>query len=144
MDVFSFPGGLGRTCAKGSDVREFQSTEAYKEEKFLLLENTSLPLDHRTPSHPMDSIFLYVQHHGGIPSSHLAVVIKRHGLPCHKELQTEGGNDERCGGVGAESSRLRVFQVDLGVERKAGPASLLTLVISLQPSSGLRAEPQQS
>lgn len=43
--------------------------------------------------------------------------------------------------VGAECSRLRVLRVDLGVERKAGPDSLLTLEIFLQPSSGLGAVP---
>ena len=102
MDVFSFPGGLGRTCATGSNVDECQSTGAYNEEKFLLLENTSLPLDHRTPSHPVDSVFILsiLLPTPTPPPPHLAVVVNQHGLPCQKELQTEGGNEERCGGGG--------------------------------------------
>lgn len=44
--------------------------------------------------------------------------------------------------MGAGLSPLREFGVDLGVERKAGPASILTLVIFLQPSRGLEAVTQ--
>lgn len=87
MDIFSFPGGLGRTCAEGSNAGELQAV-GQKKRRFYSLETLPSCWTTEHPSTPgilyyfMLSIILAPP--DPIPDS--SMVVNLHGLQCHKEL----------------------------------------------------------
>lgn len=56
MDAFSFPGGLGRTCAKGSNVDECQALGLTMKGSFYSLKTRPY---HSTTEHPLTLWILY-------------------------------------------------------------------------------------
>lgn len=85
------------------------------------------------PSHPGSSALCHAQHHPGIPPlPYSSMVESLQGRSVVGDFR-RGGNRALCGvGEWGRWSHLSAFWVDLGVERKSGPASLLTPVIFLQ------------